>query len=295
MGIAANDPEAPVRATVLTGALRDLGWTDAKIRIAYRWGADSVDHAQTYATELVEMQPDVLLANNTLTTQALQRQTRTIPIVFSGPTDAVETGVVANLARPGGNTTGFISFEPSMGGKWLELLKEIAPGVNRVLLFVNPGNVGNQRLLAAIEASARLLGVGVSPSVVRNVDDIESAIDAIAHEQNTALIVTADAGTAVVKNRNLISKLAIRHRLPAVYPFRYYSADGGLMSYGADILDMWRRAAGYVDRILKGEKAGDLPVQVPTKFEFVINLKTAKALGLTVPPSLLARADEVIE
>jgi putative ABC transport system substrate-binding protein len=295
MGIAANDPEAPVRATVLTGALRDLGWTEGKVRIAYRWGADSVDHAQAYATELVETQPDVLLANNTLTTQALQRQTRTIPIVFSGPTDAVETGVVTNLAQPGGNTTGFISFEPSMGGKWLELLKEIAPGVNRVLLFVNPGNVGNQRLLAGIEASARLLRVGVSPAVVRNVGDIESAIDAIAHEQNTALIVTADAGTAVVKNRRLISTLAVRHRLPAVYPFRYYSADGGLMSYGADILDMWRRAAGYVDRILKGEKAGDLPVQLPTKFEFVINLKTAKALGLTVPPTLLARADEVIE
>ena len=234
-----------------------------------------------------------MVAESTPAVQDLQRHTRTIPIVFVGLGDPVLTGVVASLAQPGGNATGLMNPEPSISGKWLELLKEIAPATTRVLVLLNANNVANLTRLHAIEASAPSLGVRVSSSAVRNAGEIEAAIDAVAGAPNAGLIVTP--GPPNDGLRKTIFTSAARHRLPGVYPYRYYTADGGLMSYGADRIDIWRRAASYVDRILKGEKPADLPVQAPTKYELVINLNTAKALGLEIPPTLLARADEVIE
>jgi putative tryptophan/tyrosine transport system substrate-binding protein len=234
-----------------------------------------------------------MVAENTPAVQDLQRHTRTIPIVFVGLGDPVLTGVVASLAHPGGNATGFMNPEPSISGKWLELLKEVAPATTRVLVLLNANNVANLTRLRAIEASAPSVNVRVSSSAVRDAGEIEAAIDAMAGESNAGLIVTP--GPPNDGLRKTIFASAARHRLPGVYPYRYYTTDGGLMSYGADRVDIWRRAASYVDRILKGEKPGDLPVQAPTKYELVINMKTAKALDLTVPPTLIARADEVIE
>ena len=273
---------------VFVGATREelqrLGWSDGhNLRIDMR----------VSSAELIAINPDVMVAENTPAVQDLQRHTRTIPIVFVGLGDPVLTGVVASLARPGGNATGFINPEPSISGKWLELLKEIAPATTRVLVLLNANNVANLTRLRAIEASAPSLNVRVSSSAIRDAGEIEAAIYAMARESNAGLIVTP--GPPNDGLRKTIFALAARHRLPGVYPYRYYTADGGLMSYGADRVDIWRRAASYVDRILKGEQSADLPVQAPTKYELVINLKTAKALGLDVPPTLLARADEVIE
>jgi putative ABC transport system substrate-binding protein len=232
-------------------------------------------------------------ANNTTIVQELQRQTRSIPIVFASVVDPVETGVVASLARPGGNATGFMNHEPALSGKWLELLKEVAQGVSRVLVLVNSGSDSNLIELRAIEAAAASLGVQVSSGTVRDAGQIESTIEAVARTPNAGLIITA--GIPITDRRKLIFALASRYRLPAVYNFRFFAVDGGLLSYGPDDLDMYRRSATYVDRILKGEKPSDLPVQAPVKYELVINLNAAKAIGLIVPPTLLARADEVIE
>ena len=273
---------------VFVGAFREelhkLGWSDGRnLRIDRR----------ASAADLIAINPDVMVAENTPAVQDLQRHTRTIPIVFVGLGDPVLTGVVASLAHPGGNATGFMNPEPSISGKWLELLKEAAPATTRVLVLLNANNVANLTRLRAIEASAPSLNVRVSSSAVRDAGEIEAAIDAMAGESNAGLIVTP--GPPNDGLRKTIFASAARHRLPGVYPYRYYTADGGLMSYGADRVDIWRRAASYVDRILKGEKPGDLPVQAPTKYELVINMKTAKALGFDMPTSVLARADEVIE
>jgi len=273
---------------VFVGAFREelhkLGWSDGRnLRIDTR----------ASAAELIAINPEVMVAENTPAVQDLQRHTRTIPIVFVGLGDPVLTGVVASLAHPGGNATGFMNPEPSISGKWLELLKEVAPATTRVLVLLNANNVANLTRLRAIEASAPSLNVRVSSSAVRDAGEIEAAIDAMVGESNAGLIVTP--GPPNDGLRKTIFASAARHRLPGVYPYRYYTTDGGLMSYGADRVDIWRRAASYVDRILKGEKPGDLPVQAPTKYELVINLKTAKALGLDVPATVLARADEVIE
>jgi len=242
--------------------------------------------------EVVASSPDVVHTNNTMIVLELQRQKRSIPIVFAGIADPVETGVVESLPRPGGNATRFMNHEPALVGKRLELLKEIAPGLNRVLLLMN-NSPANLIELPTIEAAGKSFGVQVSSGTVRDAREIESAIEGIAGTPNTGLIVFA--GILINDRRKRIFELASHHRLPAVYTYRYFTADGGLLSYGPDNLDMHRRSAAYIDRILKGEKPGDLPVQGPVKFELVINLNAAKAISLTVPPTLLARADEVIE
>jgi ABC-type uncharacterized transport system substrate-binding protein len=261
------------------------------VRIDYRWAAGDTGRFQRYAEELLALAPDVILASAFPSVQALQRATRTVPIVFAQVGDPVGMGAVASLARPGGNTTGFMPMEFGFGAKWLELLKEIAPRVTRVAvlrdLTIGPAQ------LSAIQAVAPSFGVELSAVGVREASEIERAIAAFARSSNAGMIVTASTSAAV--QRDLIVTLAARHRLPAVYPFRYLVTSGGLISYGANTIDIYRHAAGYVDRILKGEKPGDLPVQQPTKYELVINLKTAKALGIEMPASVLARADEVIE
>jgi ABC-type uncharacterized transport system substrate-binding protein len=291
---AGSDMTLQAFVAAFRAGLQKLGWIEGRnLRIDDRWAAGDSGRMRTYAAELVAMSPDVMLTGNTPIVQELQRQTHTIPIVFVAVGDPVATGVVASLARPGGNATGFMNPEASISGKWLELLKEIAPGINRVLVMVNAGNMANASRLRAIEASAPSFGVRVSSSAVRDAGEMESAVDSIARESNTALIVTP--GAPISDHRKMIFALANRNHLPAVYPYRYYAAEGGLMSYGAEPLDMWQRAASYVDRIFKGEKPADLPVQQPTKYELVLNLKTAKAIGLTIPESFLLRADEVIE
>jgi putative ABC transport system substrate-binding protein len=243
--------------------------------------------------EVVASNPDVVLGNATPIIQELQRQTRAIPIVFVSIIDPVETGVVASLARPGGNATGFMNMESALSGKWFELLKEVAPGVNRVLILVNSGSDANLIESRAIEAVAASFGVQVSSATVRDASEIERAIEAVGRTPNAGLIVTP--GIPINDRRKLIFALASRYRLPGVYFLRFFAVDGGLLSYGPDESDLFRRIATYVDRILKGEKPGDLPVQAPVKYELVINLNAAKAIGLIIPPTLVARADEVIE
>ena len=288
---AADDPEGQARLAVFLQGLQELGWTDGRnVRIDHRWAAADADRSRTYAAELVALAPDVILASGSQTVAALQQTTRTVPIVFVNVIDPVGGGFVASLARPGGNTTGFTSFEYSLSGKWLELFKEIAPNLTRVAILRDPTIAAGIGQFAAIQAMAPpSFGVELSPIGVRDAAEIERDVAAFARQSNGGLIVTASSATAV--HRELIITLAARHRLPAVYPFRYFVTIGGLISYGPDPTDQFRRAAGYVDRILKGEKPADLPVQSPTKYELAINLKTAKALGLTVPPPLLARAD----
>jgi putative tryptophan/tyrosine transport system substrate-binding protein len=290
--LAADDPEALGRITAFVQGLQQLGWTDGRnVQIIARWAAGSADNFRKYAAELVALAPDVILATSTQAVLALQQATSTVPIVFVQVIDPVGAGMVASLARPGGNTTGFTVFEYGMSGKWVELIKEIAPGVRRVAVLRDFA-IGIAQL-AAIQAVAPSFGVELSVIGVRDADEIESAVTAFARSPNGGLIVTASTSAAI--HRELISTLAARHRLPAVYSYRYFVMAGGLISYGADSIDPYRRAASYVDRILKGEKPADLPVQNPTKYELVINLKTAKALGLEVPATVLARADEVIE
>ena len=294
MNRTANEPQASSFVGAFAQGLAELGWTIGRnLRIEYRWGADDVDLERRYAAELVALAPDVILAAGTLSVAALQRVTRTLPIVFVNVTDPVGAGFVDSRARPGGNTTGFMLFEYSLSGKWLELLKQIAPGVTRVAVLRDPANPSGLSRFAAIQAMAQSLGVEVSPVSVGDADEIERAITAFARTPNGGLIVTGNVSS--IGYGEAIIKLAARHKLPAVFPNRINILAGGLIYYGPDRTDQYRRAASYVDRILKGEKPADMPVQAPTKYETVINLKTAKALGLDVPPSLLARADEVIE
>jgi putative ABC transport system substrate-binding protein len=293
--LAENDPVTQIQLAALVRGLRDLGWIEGRnIRIEFRGvTGGGIDHIRAAVAELVASNPDVVHASNTQIVQELKRQTRTIPIVFANIGDPVDTGVVASLAHPGGNATGFQNIEPAIGGKWLELLKEVAPEVSRVLVMANWGNDANQSALQVIEASAPSFGVHASSVAVRDAAEIESAIEAVAREPNAGLIVIA--GLPINDRRKLIFALAARYRLPAVYTFRYFTIDGGLMSYGPDELDTYRRSAAYVGRILKGEKPSDLPVQTPVQYQLVINVNAAKVIGLIIPPALLARADEVIE
>jgi putative tryptophan/tyrosine transport system substrate-binding protein len=290
----ADGPEGKARLGAFLEGLQQLGWTDGRnVRIDQRWGAGDAERARKYAAELVALGADVILASGDHSVVASRQATRTVPIVFTTVADPVGTGYVKSLARPGGNMTGFTLFEYSTSGKWLELLKEIAPGVKRVGVMREAGTATGTGFFAAIQAAAQAPGVELSPIGVGDAGEIEGGIATFARSPNGGLIVTGSAQTAV--HSNLIVTLAARHKLPAVYFARFVVAAGGLISYGPDFLDVHRRPAAYVDRILKGEKPADLPVQAPTKYELVINLKTAKALGLTVPDSLLARADAVIE
>ena len=293
MPFTVNDTEAEARNAVFEQSLRQLGWTIGRdLQIDYRWPGGDAASIRRAAAELVALAPDVLLAAGSSTTGPLQQTTQTIPIVFANLADPVGAGFVQSLARPGGNATGFTTYEYSMSGKWVELLKQIAPHVTRVAVIRDPATAAGIGQFSAIQSVAHSLGVELTPFSARDAGDIERGIDAFARSGNGGLIVTSGG---VAFRRNLILGLASQHKLPAVYPFRFYAVDGGLISYGPDNYEMFRRAAGYVDRILKGEKPGDLPVQAPTKYELVINLKTAKALGITVPPALLAQANEVIE
>jgi ABC-type uncharacterized transport system substrate-binding protein len=294
MSVAADDPEGPFRVAALAQGLQELGWTVGRnVRIDYRWGAGDGDRIRSYAAELIALAPDVILATGSATLGPLLQATRAVPIVFVHVPDPVGAGFVDSLARPGGNATGFTLFEYSISGKWLALLKELAPGLTRAAVIRDPAITSGIGQWGAIQTAAPSVGVQVSPVNVRDPGEIERAVTAFARSGNGGLIVTGSALAQV--HRDLIVKLAARHKLPAVYFERFFVTGGGLTSYGPDIVDQFRRAAGYVDRILKGEKPADLPVQEPTKYELVINLKTAKALGLEVPPMLLARADEVIE
>ena len=290
---AEDDQDNKIRLAAFLKELQQLGWTDGhNVRIDYRFVAGNPENYPKYAAELVALVPDVILAPGTSLVAMLQA-TRTVPIVFPFAADPVGVGLVESLARPGGNATGFICFEYDLSAKWLELLKEIVPGVTRAAVLRDPTAITGIGQFAVIQSVARSVGVEVSPLNLRDAGEIERAVTAFARSSNGGLIVAASALASV--QRNLIVELAARHRLPAVYFERLFPASGGLISYGADFEDGFRRAAGYVDRILKGEKPADLPVQAPTKYELVINLKTAKALGLTIPARVLARADEVIE
>ena len=294
MSTAKDGPEGQGRIAAFVRGLQQLGWTDGRnVQIEQRWGSGDAEHIRKYAAELVALAPDVILATGTATMVPLQQATRTVPIVFVIVIDPVAAGLVDSLARPGGNTTGFTLFEYGLSGKWLELLKEIAPRVTRAAVLRDPAIPSGTGQFGAIQAVAPSFGVELTPVGVRGAGEIERGITAFARGSNDGLIVTASALAFV--NRDLIVTLAARHKLPAVYWDRTPVTGGGLISYGADLVDQYQQAASYVDRILKGEKPADLPVQAPTKYELVINLKTAKALGLEVPPTLLARADEVIE
>jgi putative ABC transport system substrate-binding protein len=294
MSTAADDPESQVRVAGFLQGLQELGWTVGRnVRIDWRWSpVDRRDRYQTLAAELVALAPDVLLTSGP-TVLPMRQATRTIPIVFAGLNDPVANGAVTSLARPGGNVTGFSSIEYRISGKWLELLKQIVPHVTRAAVIRDPGGPGGFSQFGVLQGVAPLLGVEVSPVNASDPEAIERAVTTFARGSNGGLIVTQGASSAL--HRDLLITLAARHRLPAVYPSRLYVTGGGLASYGDVSTDMFRRAAGYVDRILKGEKAADLPVQAPTKYETVVNLKTAKALGLSIPPGVLAVADEVIE
>jgi putative tryptophan/tyrosine transport system substrate-binding protein len=293
-GTAAEDPEAQARNAAFLQGLQQLGWTDGRnVRIDYRSAAGSADNVRKYAAELVALAPDVILAIGSVSVGALLQITRTVPIVFTIVPDPVGAGFADSLSRPGGNATGFMMFDYSLSGKWLELLKQIAPGVTRTAVLRDaalPAGIGQ---FAVIQSVASSVGVEVSAINVRDADEIERGVTAFARTSNGGLILTASALSVV--HRDLIIALAARHKLPAVYIERFYVKSGGLISYGPRLIDEVRRAAGYVDRILKGDKPADLPVQAPTKYELAINLKTAKALGLEVPQTFLARADEVIE
>jgi putative ABC transport system substrate-binding protein len=291
---AADDAEGHARLTAFAQGLQQLGWTVGQnIRIDYRWGDGKPASMRKLADELVSLAPEVILANSSAAVSPLLQATRTVPIVFAAVADPVGAGYVESLARPGGNATGFVVFEYSIAGKWLELLKEIAPRVTRAAVLRDSAIAAGPGFFGAIQAPASALGVELRPVDVRDSGEIERSLAAFAQTPDGGLIVTGSP--AATARRDLIVKLAARHRLPAVYSVRAYVAAGGLISYGTDFLDQFRRAAGYVDRILKGEKPSDLPVQSPTKYDLVISLKTAKALGLDVPATLIARADELIE
>jgi putative ABC transport system substrate-binding protein len=294
VGFAADDPESPARMGAFTQGLQQLGWTVGhNVQIDTRWGGGDAEIIRKYTAELIALAPDVILAVGAATVAPLLQATRTVPIVFPILIDPVGAGFVDNLARPGGNATGFILFEYGIAPKWLELLKQVAPGVTRVAIIRDSAIASGIGQWGAIQAVAPSFGVELSPLNVREAGEIERAITAFSRSSNGGLILTGSA--LAVVHRELIIALAVRHKLPAVYFQREYVTRGGLLSYGPNIIDGFRRSAAYVDRILKGEKPADLPVQTPTKYELVINLKTARALGLEIPPTLLARADEVIE
>jgi putative ABC transport system substrate-binding protein len=292
-GSAADDQDSQVRLAAFQQWLQQLGWTDGRnVRIDYRWAAGSAENYRKYAAELVALAPDVILTPGSSLAPMLQ-ETRTVPIVFAFAADPVGTGFVESLSRPGGNATGFLLFEFSLNAKWMELLKQIAPGVTRAAVLRDPATTVGVGQFAVIQSVAPSLGVEVSPINLRDAGEIERGVATFARSSNGGLIVTASAVASV--HRDLVVALAARHKLPAVYFDRLFVTGGGLISYGADLTDQFRLAADYVDRILKGKKPADLPVQAPTKYDLAINLKTAKTLGLTVPAALLARADEVID
>ena len=289
-----NDPVGKRRFSAFTQALADLGWTDGRnVRMDLRWGGGDINRIRALAQELVGLQPDIILTNATPATVAVQRETRTIPIVFANVGDPVASGIVARLDRPSGNITGFANLEASLGGKWLELLSEIAPGLKRAAIMFNPDTAPVSTYMPSFETAARSLKVAPIIAPVHSDVEIETAIIALGREPGGGLVVMPDV--FMVAHRAPIILAAARNNVPAVYTLSDFARDGGLLSYGPDRVDIFRRAATYVDRILRGAKPGDLPVQFPTKFEMVVNLKTAKALGLTVPETLLATADEVIE
>jgi putative ABC transport system substrate-binding protein len=294
--LAESDSEAQAPVAALHQALAELGWVDGRnLRIDHRWAANDPRRLAAFAKELLGLQPDVVIGHTTPSVIALRKETDTIPIVFVQISDPIGTGFITNLARPGGNITGFTNFESSMGGKWVEMLKEIAPGVVRVALMFNPETAPyvTRYYQRPFEVAAPLLGVQPSANPVHNDLEVESAITALASDPGAGLIVMPDGFNIVHRERTIA--LTARHKLPAIYPYRYAVREGGLIAYGVDQVDLFRRTAGYIDRILRGAKPVDLPVQAPVKFELAINLKTAKALGLTVPQGLLVAADEVIE
>jgi putative tryptophan/tyrosine transport system substrate-binding protein len=293
MNLSVSDPEAQGLVAAFRDGLAKLGWIDGRnVRLDYRWSAGDFDRIRKYAAELVALAPDVILAYGGSTVGPLQQVSRTVAIVFVEVIDPVGAGFVASLSRPGGNATGFSLFEFGISGKWLELLKQVAPRVTRAVVIRDPSSPGGGGQLGALQAVAPSFGVEVTPVGLRDAGEIERAIVA-ARDTNAGLIVTVSPLATV--HRELIITLAARHKIPAVYPLRYFATSGGLISYGPERIEPYRRAPSYVDRIRKGEKPADLPVQAPTKYELVINLKTAKALGLEAPPTLLGRADEVIE
>jgi ABC-type uncharacterized transport system substrate-binding protein len=293
-GSAVNDPDLQTRMAAFAQGLQQLGWTDGRnVQVEYRWYAGNDADTRKHAAELVALTPDVILAGGTASMAPLLQATRTVPIVFASVADPVGAGFVDSLGRPGGNTTGFMAFEYGLSGKWLELLKQIAPNVTRAAVLRDPNITAGIGQFAIIQSTAQSVGVEVSSVSLRDAGEIERGVSTFARSPNGGLIATLSALTVV--HRELIIALAARYKLPTVYYRREFVTGGGLISYGPDYADQYRRAAGYVDRILKGEKPADLPVQAPTKYELVINLKTAKALGLEIPPTLLARADEVIE
>jgi putative tryptophan/tyrosine transport system substrate-binding protein len=294
MNLAANDPQSSKQISAFLEGLRERGWASGRnLQIEYRWAAEDTSLYHKHAQELIAIAPDVLLVGGGTATGILQQLTSTVPIVFVEASDPVNRGLVASLAQPGGNITAFTQFEFSIGGKWLELLKQIAPSVRRAAVIRDPTQSSAVGQFAAIQALAPSLGVEISPVDAREISAIEQAMTAFARGANGGMIVTATGNAR--RHRETIISLAARFKLPAVYPYRYYVADGGLASYGPDVAEECRLAAGYVDRILKGEKAADLPVQAATKYATIFNLKTAKAIGLTMPQNLLATADEVIE
>ena len=288
-----DDPEAKIRSEVFAETLQQLGWAVGRdLKIETRNVGGDLDNLRRYASELIALTPDVIVSVGSVTVAPLQQATRTIPIVFVNVPDPVGAGFVQSMSHPGGNITGFLNFEYSMSGKWAELLKQIAPNVTRALVFRDPTTAAGIGQFGAIRSVAQSLGIELTPYNVRDTDEIERNVASFARSANGGVIVTPGGAAA---HRGLIISLAARYKLPSVYPYRYYAVDGGLISYGPNTNDPQRKAAGYVDRILKGEKPADMPVQAPTKFELVINLKTAKTLGVTLPLSLIARADEVIE
>jgi putative tryptophan/tyrosine transport system substrate-binding protein len=292
-----GDPQATANLAVFTKGLADLGWVDGRnIRIDYRFAAADPSRMQAFAKELVGLEPNLLLGQTTAATAALQHETRSIPIVFVMVSDPVGSGFVASLPRPGDNITGFINIEDSLSGKWIEILKDIAPNVTRAALLFNPDTSPYfNYYLQPFEAAAQSSAIEPMASAVRSAEDIERVLVDIGNRPNTAFAVMPDVFLSAKRNRDVMISLAARYHVPAIYPYQYFVTDGGLISYGIDQTDIYRRSTTYIDRILKGAKPADLPVQLPTKFELAVNLKTAKALGLTVPPNLLAAADEVIE
>jgi putative ABC transport system substrate-binding protein len=289
-----NDPEYERRHSAFTQALARLGWTDGRnVRMDLRWGGSDINRIRALAQELVGLQPDIIVTNGTAPTVAVQRETLTIPIVFTGGGDPVASGIVARLDRPSGNITGFANLEATLGGKWLELLSEIAPGLKRAAIMFNPDTSLASLYLPSLETAARSLKVVPIIAPVHSDAETETAIISLGREPGGGLVVMPD--TFMIAHRASIILAAARNDVPAVYTLSEFARDGGLLSYGIDQVDLYRRAASYVDRILRGEKPGDLPVQFPTKFEMVVNLRTAKALGLAIPPSIMLRADEVIE
>jgi ABC-type uncharacterized transport system substrate-binding protein len=294
MNATANESESQLRLVAFREGLQNAGWIVGRnVQFETRWSNADPAALRRHATELVALAPDAILAGTGGTVPPLQQATRTVPVVFAQAIDPVGTGFVRSLARPGGNITGFTQFEYSLSGKWPELLKQVAPGISRAGVVRDPGTAAGIGQWAVIQAAASSLGMELTPVAVRDPREIEREIEAFGRGPNGGLIV--QVGSWATIHRQLLIAQAARYRLPAIYPYRFYVASGGLISYGPDLVSQYRRAAGYVDRILKGEKPGDLPVQAPTKYELVLNLKTAKALGLEIPPTLLARADEVIE